>query len=101
MKFKLFLYTTLKNFHPILKALHDTKASAPAYLQGYKPISVTESFQQWPSLEPSPPASIIGEIMTVTADDLHQIDNWEPRYIRRLIQTSQGRAWVYLFKAAN
>lgn len=99
MNNRLFVYGTLKRKAIREKALHE-RHDVPhevANCSGYLELPMSFDGEQWPTMFPMSGKTTKGEILTVRDDELEKLDAWEDNYKRKLVQTTGGRAWTYIF----
>jgi hypothetical protein len=69
-----------------------------AVAPGFREIAVYYQKDVWPTLMHEPQESVSGDIIHVTTSELKALDRWESNYTRRLINTSRGKAFTYVFR---
>lgn len=95
---KLFLYGTLREPEIQKEVLGRTADSVPDILEGFRKLKITIGGQTYPMLIPSDDGSVDGDVIEVSEEEFHKIDEYETRiYMKRKANLKSGTiAWVYV-----
>lgn len=100
---QVFVYETLKHKRILEQALgtNHGKVMVRAILPRYEEVFETDKYgDRWPTLTEDR-HYVKGDIIQVDDSELKKLDEWENKYKRKEVVTSEGKAWTYVYTGSK
>lgn len=99
---RVFTYETLRNIATMSHIIGYDPNWRPVEALDQEKVTVMrdpDGGDPYDTIRPNRGERVKGALVLVDDDGLRKLDNWEQKYVRRLIQLTDGRpAWAYVMK---